>query len=146
MATAKNQDFSCGRKCLVEDKKMVMLEFQITNARYRRGFDVRTANDEEQAKKLLQELQRLEWQQTRRCSGKGTDLVKKKKRRMSEELEVEVTIDPEKDSHRSPIWLAVINNEPELPYSTGFSRNSKHGPSEGNGLQDVSSSPEQSFS
>ena len=36
---------------IVEDKKIVKLEFQITNARYRRGFDVKTANDQEHTKK-----------------------------------------------------------------------------------------------
>ena len=43
---------------------------------------------------MLQELQQFEGQQTRRCSGTGAELMKEKRRRMSEELEVEVTVGP----------------------------------------------------
>ena len=86
---------------IVEDKKIVKLEFQITNARYRRGFDVKTANDQEHTqKKLLQELERLE------CGSRQQIWSRRKKRRMSEELEVEVTIDQEKERFMSIVNLA----------------------------------------
>ena len=93
LATARSKVKPEKESVQVDDTKIAELDDQIRKTRYRKGLEVKMAKDEEaHEKELLQDLEQLEWQ-TRRYSGTGIALVKGKKRRVSEELEVEVTID-----------------------------------------------------
>ena len=99
-----------------------MTEDQIRKARYRKELDVKTVND---AIMCLRNCctSSSSWSslQKRRYCGKGTVFVKEKKIRMSEELDVEVTIDPRR--------------------KTGFQSPAVGGPHRGRGTKSRSASP-----
>ena len=98
LATAKKKTRARLRKKAFRSKTRRLRSWKIRSGKKDTGKG--SASNQPTNKKEIEKCCRssshkqLEWQQTRRYSGTGTDLVREKERRMSEELEVEVRMDP----------------------------------------------------